>query len=232
MKKSHAPGPTLSSAETLSGIVYMAITLFVLPTALFWCNAQLDVPMSEAEINFLFYFLNFMVMLVLFRNFLGNSLTQTLRHPGQLCEAVILGLVAYYACTFCTTRLISLLAPGFSNYNDEAISAMSRGNSFLMLIGTVVLVPPFEECLYRGLVFRNLYGKNKWAAYIISIALFSMIHILGYLGQYSPLELLMACLQYLPAGLCLAWSYARADTIFAPMIVHAAINYITIRGLR
>ena len=53
MKKSHALGPTLSSAETLSGIVYMAISLFLLPTALFWCNAQLDAPMKEAEINFL-----------------------------------------------------------------------------------------------------------------------------------------------------------------------------------
>ena len=232
MKKSHTIGTPLSSAETLSGIVYLALQLFVLPTALFWCNRQLDAPMSEAEINFIFYFINFMVMLVMFRYFLGNSLQQATRHPMQLLEAVILGLVFYYACTWCVTHVISLLAPNFSNYNDEAISAMSRGNSFLMLIGTVVLVPPFEECMYRGLIFRNLYSKNKWAAYIISILLFAIIHILGYLGKYSPLELLMACLQYLPAGLCLAWSYARADTIFAPILVHAAINFITIRGLR
>lgn len=232
MKNSHAIGTSLSSQETLSGIVYLAVQLFVLPHVLFWCNRQLDAPMTEAEINFIFYFINFMAMLVIFRNFLGNSLQQATRHPIQLLESVILGLVFYYACTWCTTRIIGLLAPGFSNYNDEAISAMSRGNSFLMLIGTVVLVPPFEECMYRGLVFRNLYGKNKWAAYIVSILLFAIIHILGYLGKYSPLELLMAVFQYLPAGLCLAWSYARADTIFAPMFVHAAINFITIRGLR
>lgn len=232
MKNSHAIGTSLSSSETLAGIVYLALQLFVLPNVLFWCNAQLQSPLNEAEINFVFYFINFMAMLLIFRNFLGNSLQQATRHPIQLLESVILGLVFYYACTWCTTHIIRLLSPGFSNYNDEAISAMSRGNSFLMLIGTVVLVPPFEECMYRGLVFRNLYGKNKWAAYIISIILFAIIHILGYIGKYSPLELLMACLQYLPAGLCLAWSYARADTIFAPMFVHAAINYITIRGLR
>ena len=232
MKKSHALGPTLSSAETLSGIVYMAISLFLLPTALFWCNAQLDAPMKEAEINFLFYLINFIVMLVLFRNFLGDSLTQALRHPGQLCEAVILGLAAYYACTFCTTRIITALAPGFSNYNDEAISAMSRGNSFLILIATVVLVPPAEECMFRGLVFRNLYGKNKILAYIVSIVLFAAIHILGYFGLYSPLALGMAVLQYLPAGLCLAWCYAKAGTVFAPIFMHAAINYITIHLMR
>ena len=232
MKKSHAPGPALSSAETLSGIVYLLVQLFVLPTVLFWVNSQAGSPMNEAEINFLFYFINFMAMLLLFRNFLGNSLTQALRHPGQLCEAVVLGLAAYYACTYCTTHLIRLLAPGFANYNDEAISAMSRSSSFLMVLGTVVLVPPFEECMYRGLIFRNLCGKSKWAAYTVSVVLFAMVHILGYLGQYSPLELLMAVLQYLPAGLCLAWSYSRGDTIFAPILIHAAINFITIRGLR
>ena len=86
--------------------------------------------------------------------------------------------------------------------------------------------------MFRGVIFRNLYSKNKIAAYIVSILLFSCIHILGYVGKYSPLELVMAVLQYLPAGLCLAWCYARANTIFAPIVMHAAINYLTFRGLR
>ena len=101
-----------------------------------------------------------------------------------------------------------------------------------MVIGTVILVPPAEECLFRGLIFRKLYGKNQAAAYLISILAFSCIHIFGYIGVYSPLELTMAVLQYLPAGLCLAWSYTRADTLFAPILIHAAVNYVTINGLR
>ena len=59
-----------------------------------------------------------------------------------------------------------------------------------------------------------------------------MIHILGYIGQYAPLELFMAFLQYLPAGMCLAWSYIRGDTLFAPILIHAAVNYIAITGMR
>ena len=101
-----------------------------------------------------------------------------------------------------------------------------------MVIGTVVLVPPAEECLFRGLIFRSLYKKSHWAAYILSILAFAVIHIIGYIGQYSPLELVMAFLQYLPAGLCLAWSCVRSETIYAPILIHAAINYITIHGLR
>ena len=232
MKKSHSIGPSLSSAETLSGIVYLAVQLFVLPHILFWINEQTGNPLNEAEINFTFYLINFISVLVIFRNFLGNSLQQAARHPIVTLEAVILGLAAYYACKFCTKHIIDLLAPGYANYNDEAILSMSRGNPFLMFIGTVVLVPPVEECLHRGLIFRNLYSKNKVAAYLISIILFSAIHILGYIGKYAPLELALAVLQYLPAGLCLAWSYTKADTIFAPIFMHAAINYITIRAMR
>ena len=232
MSKKHSIGTSLSSSETLSGIVYLAVQLFVLPDVLYWINGQVGNPLNDAEINFVFYLINFMAMLLIFHNFLGNSLQQAVRHPIELLQAVILGLAAYYATSFCIMRIIPLLSPGFSNYNDEAIFAMNQGNDFLLLISTVVLVPPVEECLYRGLVFRNLYSKNKWAAYAISVVLFAIIHILGYIRQYSPLEFVLAVLQYLPAGLWLAWCYVKADTIFAPIFMHAAINYITIRVLR
>ena len=232
MSKKYAIGTSLSSSETLSGIIYLAAQLFVLPTVLYWINAQAGNVLNEAEINFMFYLINFISMLVIFRNFLSNSLQQLTRHPIVVLESVILGLVAYYACTFCTTQIIALLSPGYANYNDEAIFAMSQGNTFLLTVCTVVLVPPFEECMYRGLIFRNLYSKNKYLAYVVSIVLFAAVHILGYFGMYSPLELALAVLQYLPAGLCLAWCYARAETIFAPILMHAAINYLTIHALR
>ena len=147
-------------------------------------------------------------------------------------EKDYLGFVAYYACNWFTTWAVRQLVPSFSNYNDHSIAAILKGNYFLMLIGTVILVPPVEECLFRGLIFRNLYGKSRWAAYIVSILAFAVIHIIGYIGSYSAIELLMAFLQYLPAGLCLAWAYTKADTIFAPIVIHAAINFISINGLR
>ena len=231
MKKSNSAAP-MNRQEMMAGLFYMVFQLLFLPAMLQSVNAMLPRSLSEAELNFTYYLINFLTMTVLFHDFLGSSLRHAGHHLIDLVQAVILGLAAYYACTFCTARIIDALAPSYSNYNDEAIFAMSRGNAFLMLIGTVVLVPPVEECMYRGLVFRNLYGKNKIAAYVISILVFAIIHILGYIGKYSPLELVMAVLQYLPAGLCLAWSYAKADTIFAPIFVHAAINYITIRTLR
>ena len=232
MKKTNALGPALSQRQTTAGLVYLAFSLLALPEILTWCNARLTAPLSAAEINFAFYLINFMAVLLLFHDFLGRSLSQIWQHPAYFCQAVVLGLAAYCACGWAMETAMGFVSPGFSNYNDAAIAAMSRGNTFLMAVGTVVLVPPAEECFYRGLIFRNLYPQSRWAAYGVSIAAFAAIHVLGYIGRYTPLELVVAVLQYLPAGLCLAWSYAKADTIFAPIVIHAAINAMSIRALR
>lgn len=232
MRKSRSISSYLTSQETVSGFVYLAFQLLCLSGLLSWINAQLSHPLNTAELNFVYYLINFMAMLLIFHDFLGRSAHQVGQHPAYFCQAVILGFVAYYACNWFTTWVVRQLVPGFSNYNDAAIAAMSQSNYFLMVVGTVILVPPAEECFYRGLVFRNLYGKSRWAAYVVSILVFALIHIVGYIGKYTALELLMAFLQYLPAGLCLAWAYAKADTIFAPMLIHALINAVSIHALR
>ena len=230
MKKSLSVCPNQS--ETIGGACYLAFQLMLLPSILMAVNDLLSPALNEAQLNFVFYLINFLAVLVIFHDFLGSSLTQAFRHPVMLCQAVILGFVAYFACAEGMEWIIGKLVPSYSNYNDEAIFAMAGANRFLMVIGTVILVPPAEECIFRGLIFRKLYGKSRFAAYLVSILAFSCIHILGYIGVYSPLELTMAVLEYLPAGIWLAWSYTKADTIFAPILIHAAVNYVTINGLR
>ena len=232
MKRTKTFSGNLTNQETISGFVYLIFQMFFLPSLLSWVNGQLSSPLNSAELNFVFFLVNFISILLIFHGLLGRALTQVTQHPAIFCQSVILGLVAYYACNWATSWVVTKLVPGFSNYNDEAIAQMLGGNYFLMVVGTVVLVPPVEECLYRGLIFRNLWGKSRWAAYIVSILAFAIIHIIGYIGKYSALELLMAFLQYLPAGLCLAWTYTKSDTIFAPIVVHAAINAMSIGLLR
>ena len=232
MKKSYNIGTYLSSRETVSGFCYFAFQLLLLPAVLQWINGQMADPLSEAELNFVYYLVNFLSVLLIFHDFLGRSGRQVGQHPIYVGEALVLGFVGYYAMNFAVEWVMEQFLPSFSNYNDEAIAGMMRGNYFLMFVGTVILVPPVEECFFRGLIFRNLYGKSKWAAYMVSILAFAIIHLIGYIGRYSALELLMAVIQYLPAGLCLAWSYTRADTIFAPILIHAAINYVGITHMR
>ena len=221
----------LSHSETVCGWFYFFFYLFLLPSILTSVNGMLPRALSETELNFVYFFINFLVILWIFHDFLGDSVRQVTRHPVMVLEAVILGGVAYFACQWAIEKLIFWLAPGFANANDASIGQMLRGNSFLMTLGTVVLVPPVEECMYRGLIFRKLYGVSKWAAYLMSIAAFALIHVIGFIGSYSPLELCLAVLQYLPAGLCLGWAYVRGGTIFAPIFIHAIVNAVGIYRL-
>ena len=227
----HTYIPCPSGQETIAGFCYLAFQLLLLPSALYWVNDQMAVPVAESELNFLYYMINFLAVLLIFHDFLARSLSQLFHHPIDALQAMILGFVAYYVCFYTIDWLVSVLVPGYTNYNDESIAALSRGNYFLTFIGTVVLVPIAEECFFRGLIFRNLYKKSHWAAYCISIVAFASIHILGYIGQYSVTELVIAVIQYIPAGIWLAWSYIKGDSIFVPILIHAAVNYITIRGI-
>lgn len=232
MRNRNGASPGLSPTEVVWGWGYWAFQLFLLPSILSAVNGILTKPFSGAEINFLFFLINFLAVILIFHVFLGRSFRQVTAHPAYFCQAVILGLVAYFACAFLVEKCVRLLDPGFHNYNDASIAALGSGNYFLTALGTVVFVPAAEECFYRGLFFRHISGKSLWAAYLLSVLVFAVVHIIGFIGVYSPLGILLSFLQYLPAGLCLAWSYAKSGTIFAPILIHTIINAYGIFRMR
>ena len=116
--------------------------------------------------------------------------------------------------------------------NDESIGQLMEENTGLIQFGAVLLVPITEELLYRGLVFGSFYKRKPLAGYLISMTAFAALHVVGYVTMYEPLHLMLCFLQYLPAGFCLAWAYARADSIWAPILIHIAINQIGTAAMR
>ena len=232
MKKSKLLYISMSRTEKILGWLYMAFSLIALPGLLAWLNAQLADPMNEGTLSFVFYLTNFLFILGIFRRFLRDSLVAAWRDIWNFIQAVVLGYVAYWAASEAMEFVMSHLLPSFSNINDAAITAMAKSNYTLILIGVVFLVPLAEEMLYRGLIFRNLWQSSKVAAYLLSMAAFSAIHVLGYIGSEDITTLVLCFLQYLPAGLCLAWTYTKADSIFAPTLVHAIVNAVAIGALR
>ena len=232
MKKSKQLYISMSRGEKIRGWLYMAFSLLALPALLQIFNTKLADPLSDTELNFAYYCVNFLAVCSIFRSFLRDSLVAAWRDLWNFVQAVVLGYAAYWACSRCVDTLMSYLLPGFHNINDSAITGMAHANYTLMVIGVVILVPLAEEVLYRGLIFRNLYRSSQVAAYLVSMAAFAAVHVLGYLGTESIGTLAVCFLQYLPAGLCLAWTYTKADNIFAPIAVHALVNAIAIGAVR
>lgn len=232
MKKSRLLYISMSRTEKILGWLYMAFSLLALPMVLTWFNGRLSDPMNEGTLNFVFYLTNFLFLVCVFHRFLRDSLVAAWRDIWNFIQAVILGYVAYLAASKALDFVMSYLIPGFSNMNDASIAAMAKTNYTLMAIGVVFLVPLAEEVLYRGLIFRNLWQTSKIAAYLVSMAAFAAVHVLGYIGSEDITRLVLCFIQYLPAGLCLAWTYTKADNIFAPIVVHAVVNAMAIGALR
>ena len=126
------------------------------------------------------------------------------------------------------SALVSRFAPEFGNRNDEAM-VRYFGESFpLTAAVTILLAPVTEEIFFRGLLFSGLRRKSRLGAYLVSCLCFACIHVAGYLGTYSPSQFFLALAQYLPAGLILSRSEERTGTIVVPILVHMAINSVSL----
>ena len=232
MKKSRLLYISMSRREKILGWLFWIFSVFVLPGLLAFLNTKLAEPLDESTLNFTFYCVNFLAVCCVFSRFLRDSLVAAWRDLWNFIQAVVLGYVALWACTRAMNAVMDYLLPGFRNINDSAITEMAHAGYVFTAISVVIMAPLVEEVLYRGLIFRNLYRSSQVAAYLLSMAAFAAIHVLGYIGTESVTTLALCFLQYLPAGLCLAWTYTKADNIFAPIVVHAVVNAIAIGAVR
>lgn len=224
MSKTKKLSISTTHEETVWGWIYLFLYLLILPLLVQTGNRLLAAPLSDAALNFLFYSINFISVCIIFRKFLKKSLVFLKLRFGYTLQSALFGFVLYNIGTIALSFLLQRLYPGFGNVNDGYITAMTAENYSLMAIGTVFLVPVAEEVLFRGLLFQGLYNRSRAAAYIVSTLAFCAIHIKNYVGTYDPLLLLLCFIQYIPAGLALAWAYARADTVAAPILIHMSIN--------
>lgn len=232
MAKTTISTPAPRRDETMVGFGWFAFQLILLPSLLTAVNGLLKKPLSSAEVNFTFFLLNFLAAVWIYHKFLGAAFKSVKAHPILFGQAIVLALVAYWLTSQAVNWALGRLDPGFVNQNDASISGMAQGSYYLMLLGTVILTPAAEECVYRGLIFRNIYGTSPVAAYLISMAAFSAVHIVSYIGVYTPLQLVLAFFQYLPAGLWLGWCYVKSGSIYGPMVMHSLINLYFLNLLR
>ena len=222
----------MTRRETVLGWSYLLISMFVLPYALAFVNFLLAQPLSATVLNLIFFALNTLCVAVIFHRFLGASVRAALDRPWRCLRFAALGFMLYYLASSLLSYLIAWIDPTFFNVNDAAISELSREYTALMAFATIWLAPITEETLYRGLLFQSLHRKSRVLAYGVSVLVFAGIHVMGYVGLYDWLTLLMCFVQYLPAGAALAWTYERADTVIAPMLMHIAINQIGVAAMR
>lgn len=221
-----------SPNEQVWGWRYLAFQTIFLSWLLVFATVLLGIALSSAGYNFLYFAVNFIGVLIIFHRFLQASVKDVLDRLPRVVLTAAVFFVIYEIANILLALLLASLNLSVSNVNDQSIAAMTQDNYLLMAIGTVFLVPLAEECLLRAAVFGSLRRRHPAAAYLVSTALFCLIHISGYLGSYPLPTLLLCFVQYVPAGLCLAAAYEVSGSIFAPILIHTAVNTLGMLAMR
>lgn len=224
--------PVTTQTQKLLGFAAWGIQLLALPSILDILLPVLAPAWGEAQKNFIYHALSFLLLTAALFPFLWISLKLALERPFYTLRIAFYGYVLYWVSFLAITWILQRFVPDFQNINDDAISQLLKENYPLTAIVVLLLAPIAEELVFRGLIFGTLHPYNVPAAYILSAAAFASIHVLGYLETHSPVHLALCFLQYIPAGLILAWVYGRTGTIWAPIFMHIAINQTSILSLR
>lgn len=89
----------------------------------------------------------------------------------------------------------------------------------LALIPGVIAAPVFEELAFRGLLLGVLLARG-WNPYV-AIAVTSAVFAAGH-DQYTPIGLVVIFI----AGMIFGLLRVATGGLFAPMLSHAAVNFM------
>ncbi len=218
--------------ERIHGWQYLGFQLVFLGNLLVLAFRLLKIVPDAILINGLYFLINFVAVLCIFRRFWQETFKGALQSPGKILLFALAGFGANRVLGTVVGMIIVSIDPSFANVNDQNIALMGQENFAVMALGAVLLAPVAEEVLYRGVVFGSLYGRSKVLAYTVSVLLFALVHVSEYIGHVPIGTLALCFLQYVPAGLVLAASYQLSGSVVSPILIHMAVNAVSIAFMR
>jgi len=218
--------------EQYLGWFYFVFQMLILPDLILIFAGLMGIQLSGTTLNLLFFIINFLCAALIFRKFLQKSAKVTFEAPLRLLKAVGIGYALYWFLNFLVVYFILMLTPQYQNANDANIQVMVHENFVPIAVGTILLAPVAEELVFRGLIFQGLHNRSRLLAYTVSSCAFCLVHLVNYIGYISPLHFLIGFVQYLPAGIAFGYAYEKADSIYAPIVIHMINNTIGIFAMR
>lgn len=217
-----------SKKAILWGIAYLIFDQFLFSYVLGFLENFLPEPLDIIEVNLIFSLTNVTAVVLIFRKYLLQTLREARWRIGPILGYALLAVLGTMYLTELVSNLVWQLNPDYYNVNDVGIDLMLLENKPMVILMTVILAPITEELLFRGLIFRSLFDRSKVLAYLVSMCLFSFIHLTNYISYLDIQWLGLAFLEYLPAAYCLAFAYHNSGSILSPMLVHALVNMLSI----
>ena len=216
---------TLTKQEKRMGGVYLLLQMLVVPVVVSVLCVLLGIT-SLSAVNLIYFFLNAALALVFFRALLRQSIQNCAGRWGHTIWTAVKGFGLYWLLSTAASVLIFALQPDYSNINDATVNTMIDEFPVLMPLAVVFAAPLAEECLFRGWIFTGLARRSIPLAYAVTCGFFAAAHVVGYIGSFDALTLLLCFAQYVGPGIALCWTCRKADSLAAPLLMHMTINAI------
>ena len=134
-----------------------------------------------------------------------------------------LGIILFgYAAMFCCDSLAQYLMEmrGIdTTANQDAIVQLLAGVSFWLALLTTTLLPALaEEIIFRGYLYKKLFGGLSVVGLVLSSLIFGLLH--------GPTDWL-SCFIYSSSGLVLGYSYYKTAYLIYPIVIHLLNNDLT-----
>lgn len=145
-----------------------------------------------------------------------NNLWQTCRFKAIKAKQFLNIMIATLGLSMFSGAFVNLLINKFPSYNKVQESVTAAYGSAFSMIALIILIPIFEEILFRGIVFNELKKYlNLVAAIIIQAVIFGIFHGNLLQGIYAFI-----------LGSFLALVYYWTDSIVSNISAHIFYNLL------
>lgn len=214
---------TRADGAALGYYVVALLLLTVTPAALAVTAVIPDPVLASYAVNFTFYLVGAVLAFAAARSYVVRETRILATRPWLTLGVIPMSVVAMLVATMI---LVLLTGPPQTAVNQEAAQSLLVSVSPWLVVPLFVVLAPFvEEYIFRHLLIGKLSRRwNLWVCCLLSLLLFSGIHVVGE-AEFS----LPVLVPYLAMGAVLVGVYIWAGNNFMlSYAVHAAKNLLAV----
>ncbi len=217
----------MSGTQRILGWCWLPVYMFALPVLAAMYNRYALEPWDALTANSIYFGIGAAFVLIVLGTYLRRDFDVLCDAALACVTALLMAILVEYALSLPMALILILIEENFVNPNNEFVMAMAEGAEGAVMALAVFIGPLVEEPLFRGVVFGSIRRRSRLWAYIVSIALFSLLHVWQYAFLYSDVSLLLYAVQYIPISFALAWCYERTSCIWVPVFFHMLQNFLS-----
>lgn len=217
------PGPMFW--WTIGAFVAGVIGANILAVFLVAMNADLTKPVPFAMMFLGQVAASFLLIWMFSRHAASGSLQADVGLSLDLSDwwALLAGMGLQIVVAFATYPLIQVMFP--DGAPEQGVAGIAQGTAtsieiILMFLSVAVLAPIVEEIIFRGMLMSWMYRfMGKWAAIILSAAVFASIHLMDWNSRAAVPGLFII-------GIVLGWAAIKRGDLSLAIPLHAGVNLL------